>query len=419
MTLAEEIRALRKTRRYSQIELAERTGLNRITFIRWEKGVSLPRRTELTAVLRELDADDALVRRLLLVWEKESGQEVARIAHQRGIPMVHRGDYLRILRQRRGMTQLALAQAVGVPRVTLCKWETGDAIPSTERLHTLLFVLGADEAALLALTSPADEETIPPAETLDSIRADVIALETHPHFAALDLHYLALILRSQRLGWKSETRELTAHLTLQFAEYLMVQGRWNEIKRPLDTVAKLLKMEGQTDPLLRSKLIRLSTAYTRKKAGAASLPKSIGALQAVLSQFDAVLPLTERAEVLSCMAFLLCEAGRKEEAIEYSIKAVECARRVEIAEEWDRRYRDHVGILHETGHFGKALDALEKFPRHTPLYAVQFEWTHGEILRDLGSRNEASVAFTAGQNLALVSGMTGYAEHLGNLHASL
>lgn len=63
-------------------------------------------------------------------------------------------------REQRGMSQVALAAAVGVSPPAVCKWEKGLADPSFTNLRTLVAVLGCtmDE---LARDAPA---TTPPSE---------------------------------------------------------------------------------------------------------------------------------------------------------------------------------------------------------------------------------------------------------------
>ena len=54
------------------------------------------------------------------------------------------GSFLRSLRASRGLGLAAAAQAAGVHRTTLYRWEQGDALPHLSELEALLSALGAD-----------------------------------------------------------------------------------------------------------------------------------------------------------------------------------------------------------------------------------------------------------------------------------
>lgn len=47
----------------------------------------------------------------------------------------------RLLRERAGITQTALAEAIGVSRAALCRWELGDREPDEEFLPAYLAAL--------------------------------------------------------------------------------------------------------------------------------------------------------------------------------------------------------------------------------------------------------------------------------------
>lgn len=59
------------------------------------------------------------------------------------------GALIRALRQRRHMTQLQLAEAVGVSDKAVSKWERGRGAPDISLLPALPEPLGADTGALL------------------------------------------------------------------------------------------------------------------------------------------------------------------------------------------------------------------------------------------------------------------------------
>lgn len=81
----------------------------------------------------------------------ESGSEPApRPAAQRI------GGNLRRLRQGRGLSQSALAAALGRARTTVCRWETGERMPTVPALLALAAALGCDPAELLTGASVGD-----------------------------------------------------------------------------------------------------------------------------------------------------------------------------------------------------------------------------------------------------------------------
>ena len=70
------------------------------------------------------------------------------------------GERIRALRQGRGMSQEALAEALGVSRQAVSKWEKSLSYPDTENLLSLaeLFGVSADELAGLRRQKTAGEE---------------------------------------------------------------------------------------------------------------------------------------------------------------------------------------------------------------------------------------------------------------------
>ncbi len=59
------------------------------------------------------------------------------------------GAKIRQLRERRGMTQKQLADALGLSQVAICLWETGENVPTIQNLHRLADILGCDARDLL------------------------------------------------------------------------------------------------------------------------------------------------------------------------------------------------------------------------------------------------------------------------------
>ena len=72
------------------------------------------------------------------------------------------GQRLRRLRKHLGLTQPALARLIGVSKLTVWKWERGDARPRHRALRALAEVFSVPESALL-LGTPVQAETDPAA----------------------------------------------------------------------------------------------------------------------------------------------------------------------------------------------------------------------------------------------------------------
>lgn len=60
------------------------------------------------------------------------------------------GAKIRQLRERRGMTQKQLADALGLSQVAICLWETGENVPTIQNLYRLADILGCEPGELLA-----------------------------------------------------------------------------------------------------------------------------------------------------------------------------------------------------------------------------------------------------------------------------
>ena len=85
---------------------------------------------------------------------------------QGGLPEAARpvesfGARLRRLRKQHGLTQPALARLIDVTKLTVWKWERGDARPRHRALQALAAVFSMPESALL-LGTPVEAQTEPP-----------------------------------------------------------------------------------------------------------------------------------------------------------------------------------------------------------------------------------------------------------------
>jgi len=93
-------------------------------------------------------------------------------------------SYLRQLRIARGMTQLDLADALGLPQGLISAWELGRTIPTPAQLNAAMRVLGGDVQRALNLiegVSPSGA-VLPPtptAEALVAVVLDSVAADRH------------------------------------------------------------------------------------------------------------------------------------------------------------------------------------------------------------------------------------------------
>lgn len=60
------------------------------------------------------------------------------------------GENIRAMRRAAGMTQAMLATAIGVCRLTVTRWETGERWPTLARLTDIATVLACDIRELVA-----------------------------------------------------------------------------------------------------------------------------------------------------------------------------------------------------------------------------------------------------------------------------
>jgi transcriptional regulator with XRE-family HTH domain len=107
--------------------------------------------------------------------------------------MIEFRTYLRQLRIARGMTQLDLAEAVGLPHGLIGAWEQGRGLPTLTQLNATLRVLGGDARhALNLIEGVADAPAIPIPPTPEGIAAVVLDSVAADHARAEALLYRAL-----------------------------------------------------------------------------------------------------------------------------------------------------------------------------------------------------------------------------------
>lgn len=143
----------------SAVEAARRAGLSRSALHRWESGENAPPAEALSGLLAALEVDGRDRARLLtIVAPRGAHRELS--ATPLGAP-IHPGHALKALRARRGLTQSALAAALGVTQGTVARWETGSKAPSEEALARALAALGAGGEGAAWLSSAAFDSHVP------------------------------------------------------------------------------------------------------------------------------------------------------------------------------------------------------------------------------------------------------------------
>jgi transcriptional regulator with XRE-family HTH domain len=108
--------------------------------------------------------------------------------------MIEFRTYLRQLRIARGLTQLDLGEAVGLPHGAVSAWENGRALPTLTQLNAAMRVLGGDVRRALDLIEgiSAEAPVVPTPPTPEGIAAVVLDSVAADHARAEQLLYGAL-----------------------------------------------------------------------------------------------------------------------------------------------------------------------------------------------------------------------------------
>ncbi|MCL6567259.1 MAG: helix-turn-helix domain-containing protein, partial [Acidobacteriia bacterium] len=153
------LRELRASRRVSLGWLATRAGVGKSTLSQWEKGVYQPIISTLESVLDALRATPAQQEHALsLIWAPRAVRRMQKQVEAQAaalglddVPLPTRGEFLRALRRRRGLSLEQVARRLGVTPSTVSRWEQAKSVPPPERWEALFAVLGADHEEQAAL----------------------------------------------------------------------------------------------------------------------------------------------------------------------------------------------------------------------------------------------------------------------------
>lgn len=122
MELGKTIKRLRINAQLSQLDFAEKLNVHVQTVSKWERDISLPDFSVLGIIAENLNVPfDAL-------FDIEDKQSVSGVFSAEKM-----GDAIRKLRQRQGLTQKELADAVGVSADIVSKWERGIVCPDVDK----------------------------------------------------------------------------------------------------------------------------------------------------------------------------------------------------------------------------------------------------------------------------------------------
>lgn len=236
-SLGELLQSWRVGRGLSRRGLAASAGISHTTLGRWETGKFLPCLPELEATLNALDATPTQRRQALQLLHAPRAihqlhtQTLARTEILLGGQRPSGGDLLRALRRRRGKTQGDVAAALGVTTSTISRWESGQSYPSAEELQTLCYLLGAQEAELIALTMHRfDLGQMHTENTLDAL-ADCLETIRWKASGHRDLDFLALEARLwECAAHQPAAREILASVWAYYADYLSWKERFAEAR---------------------------------------------------------------------------------------------------------------------------------------------------------------------------------------------
>ena len=406
------LKRLRQLRRLTQLEWADKCGVTRMTLWRWESGQSVPREYELQAALAALEVSLPGRRRAFALREEARARHLHVSAAPREQSFVHRGDLLRALRGRRGWTQEQAAQAGGVRRHMLTRWERFEAWPSADRIHALAYALGARENELLALTNGLAE--LWPSLQGDDIEtarayADAVSKNVPLPFMAAEPVALAQMHRLAKPAKRiPQAASLLRFWHLFYANRLVGVGRFAEARLYLRRSTQLPPDEEPNRhfnylQILLSFLSAALRSPMRLRREAASL---LSEQREAFSRLeDKALSLNDHSRVmhqgrvLQEMAVSLSWLGQDEQALVLSAQSLSIARRLGDVSAVSLLY-ERCNILCRAGRYDLIL---EEFPRFLGVYPVADAHLHlglGKACEGVGDDEGAMKHLTLAGSLA-------------------
>ena len=356
--VGELLKAWRKSKKITGIDLSRQAGISRTTLTRWEAGQTLPRIVELEAILIALQASP--VQRQEALAHIQAPRAVKLLREVAGAVLPVRGDLLRAMRLRQGWTQQETAQKAEIAQGTLARWERTEDWPSAERLHTLCYVLDAQEAELLALTQGLATVPIPMQSILDNETVRITL--SHYMFAstAADVEFLSFEAQLWRLTQKEEKAQFLLSYTYGcHARFLAEHQRFAEAAIYVKRVHELAHRGFREATGWAASVI----AASRIAGMGGRTPHPKHALQILRTEINNPF-LREREEYRAWMhseiAKYLLQMGETDSALHLSKQAIGLAERVDTSEPWHRR-GDYARVLMEAGQYDEAWEECGAF----------------------------------------------------------
>ena len=347
------LRQWRVQRRLSLGALAQKSGVHAATLSRWETGRNYPRSTEVGAVLNALmvsrsEREEAL--RLLA-----TPRTVRLLEHPTGQLPPLSGDLLRAMRLRKGLTQLQVAQPLGITQGMLAKWERSEDWPSAERISALCHLLDAREEELTALLSNQFVS--------EPVQEDVEWEEMEGRIGALlftsplaDLEFLALEERLWRQTARSASNQHLLDITYAgHARYLTERRRFMEAKIYLTRVQEL-----HYDNEYQSIGLNHLMAQAAVEGQGGAKPHPLKGYEELNRSVHTVRNDAFKAWMQSEMAHYLLLLQESDIALRLSQEALQTAKRCSQPFEIWFRLLDHAALLNQLGRYEEAFASVER-----------------------------------------------------------
>ena len=397
--LGQYLRQQRKAKRMTLEQTAQNAGIGRVTLNRWETGAHLPRLPELEQVLSALEITGRDRLRALKMLEAPCAQmylqeEVRKIGnHDIGV-MPHAGELLQAMRLRYGMSQEALAQAVGVTARSIRLWENGEVWPPNEKLHLACFTLRASPSEVVALTCgrfelPSNGEDISIDKILNRLKQVEQWATLSSSYSLCDLEYLQL----EAQGWKLAKYQdigkiLLAKIYTSHARNLSLSFQDNNAGAYALRALNLLP-KGATPP-------KDEFWHTAIILYAVSLAQSqrIGKTLEAYDMLDQWLPSVNNplfsSWIHSIMGTLLLDIGDQKCALKQAEMACKIAEGCQSPMELRLRRLDLANILIGAGQGEKAMPLLDIYEKDKPIRKVALGISRARAYMAMKENNTAN-----------------------------
>jgi transcriptional regulator with XRE-family HTH domain len=303
-----------------------------------------------------------------------------------------RGELLRAMRCRRGLTLAQVAALLRVRHTTVSRWERSATTPDEEQLHALLDLLRAlpEERAALdregwALIVPGDRTR----RSLEALAAQweaMIGVLEQGDCRLADLHFWLWEAQVRPLAHGSAAaRELLVRGYTRHGDWLTWDGRKAEAMRYASRALEMLRQAGKP---VTGNLAHVLGFVTANASGRSSYSRAIELLQALL---PGVTEMRARSSIYRDLADYASRAGELEAAVSFIGVAHDAAERSENPATIRLARFVHAALLGRLEKPHAALDLLPTDNSPIPIRRVLdgLEWIH--TLLALGDRSTARV----------------------------